>query len=104
MDEVIVFHPLSREDYAKIAALTLEEYVTALKEKAITFAYDEKATAFIAEKTYNGKSGARDIRNFIRREVEDPLAEMLVERGEDAVGGVQVTTAEDGQSLLLLTI
>ena len=103
VDEVIIFRNLSHEDYAKIAALTLNEYVEALKEKAITFMYDEKATDAIARATYGGRSGARDIRTHIRRKVEDPLAEMMIRQGEGAVSGVQLTVDENGE-LLLLTI
>ncbi len=103
VDEVIVFRTLTQADYARIAALTLDEYVDALKEQSITFMYDASATETIAAATHGGRSGARDIRIHIRRKVEDPLAEMIVQQGEGAVTGVKLTTDEQGE-LLLLTI
>jgi ATP-dependent Clp protease ATP-binding subunit ClpA len=103
VDEVIVFRTLTQEDYARIAALTLDEYVDALKEQSITFMYDTAATEAIAAATHGGRSGARDIRIHIRRKVEDPLAEMIVQQGEGTVTGVKLTTDEQGE-LLLLTL
>ena len=99
IDEVIVFRPLDVEDYKKIAALMLEEYVGSLKEKGIALTYDQGACALLAEKSIHGRSGARDLRNNIRRMVEDRIASILVERGEGAIAGVAVT-AKDGELVL----
>ena len=104
VDEIIVFRPLSKADFAKIAALALDEYKASLKERAITFQYDDRAAALIADKTFGGRSGARDIRNYIRKHVEDPLALMLIERGEESVSGVSLTVNEAGDELLLLAL
>ncbi len=103
VDEVIVFRTLTRDDYARIAALTLDEYVAALKEQSITFMYDASAAEAIADATHGGRSGARDIRIYVRREVEDPLAELIVQQGEGSISGVKLSTDEDGH-LMLLTI
>ena len=96
IDEVIVFRPLDEEDYRKIAALMLNEYVGSLKEKGITLTFDEGACQVLAAQSIHGKSGARDLRNNIRRQVEDRIASLLVERGEGAVTAVAVT-GQDGQ-------
>lgn len=103
VDEVIVFRSLGEEDYVAIAKLMLSEYVGVLKEKAITFVHDDKAAEWIAKKALGGKSGARDIRNTIRREVEDRLANALITQG-DSLTGVSLTVSEDGESLVLLTL
>ncbi len=103
VDEVIVFRTLTRDDYARIAALTLDEYVAALKEQSITFMYDASAAEAIADATHGGRNGARDIRIYVRREVEDPLAELIVQQGEGSISGVKLSTNEDGH-LMLLTI
>ncbi len=94
IDETIVFKPLTKEDYVSIAGLMLEEYVGSLKEKGIAFKYDTAACRALAEKSFNGKSGARDIRNAIRRQVEDRIASLLVERG-GSVSAVGLTARED---------
>ena len=96
IDEVIVFRPLDVEDYKKIAALMLNEYVGSLKEKGIALTFDQAVCDYLAEKSIHGQSGARDLRNNIRRMVEDKLAMLLVERGEGAITGVSLTM-ENGE-------
>ena len=96
IDEVIVFRPLDVEDYKKIAALMLDEYVGSLKEKGIALTYNQEVCAYLAEKSIHGQSGARDLRNNIRRMVEDKLAMALVERGEGSISGVALSV-QDGE-------
>lgn len=95
IDEVIVFRPLDVEDYKKIAALMLGEYVDVLKEKGISLTYSEEVCGYLAEKSIHGQSGARDLRNNIRRMVEDKLAMLLVEKGEGALTGVSLSIQDD---------
>ena len=102
IDEVVVFRPLDVEDYKKIAALMLDEYKGSLKEKGIALAYDQAACALLAEKSIHGHSGARDLRNNLRRMVEDKLASLLVQKGEGAVSGIALSA--DGEELTLETL
>ncbi len=103
IDEVIVFRPLSEENYRDIARLLLDEYVDALKEnKNITFVYNEEAAAWLASHAFGGKNGARDLRNLIRKEVEDKLSSLLVESGETALHGVSLSVKDE--RLLLLSL
>ena len=95
IDEVIVFRPLSVEDYQAIANLMLNEYVDSLKERGISFTFSQEACALLAEKSIHGKSGARDLRSQIRRLVEDKIAALLVEKGEGGVAGISVGAAEN---------
>ncbi len=94
IDQVVIFRPLTGEDYGRIAGLMLEEYVSSLKEKAIVLTYDESACQALAKEAEKGKSGARELRNAIRREVEDPIANLLVQRGEGGLGQVLVSAPE----------
>ena len=96
IDEVIVFRPLDVDDYTQIAKLLMEEYVGSLKERGITFTYDDKAARWLAEHSIGGKSGARDLRNLIRREVEDRLASAIVNQGDGALSAVAITADEAG--------
>ena len=78
IDEVVVFNPLSEESYQEIAALMLDEMKEPLLEKGITLKYTKKALAAIAAKAYGQKFGARDIRKVIRTEIEDKVAELII--------------------------
>ena len=97
IDEIVVFNTLSEEDYAKIAALMLDEMRQPLEEKGIRLVYDEAATALIAKKSHGRKLGARDIRRVIRSEVEDKIAELIIDNGEGSISGISISA--DGDSL-----
>ena len=77
IDEIVVFNPLTEENYAKIAKLMLEEMKKALAEKNIELKITDAAYKTIAAKSYGGKYGGRDIRRIIRRELEDKVAEIV---------------------------
>lgn len=78
IDEVVVFRPLSETDYEAITALMLDEMKEPLLEKGITLRYSKKALAVIASKAFGKKFGARDIRKVIRTDVEDKVAELII--------------------------
>ena len=95
VDETIVFHPLDKDAFEKIAHLMLDEYVGTLQEHGIRLIYDGKATEWLAVHAIGGKSGARDLRNLIRRQVEDKIASLLVENNEEPISGISVTADEE---------
>ncbi|MBQ7757330.1 MAG: ATP-dependent Clp protease ATP-binding subunit, partial [Oscillospiraceae bacterium] len=95
VDEIVVFNPLTVEDYTKIAGLMLDEMKEPLLEKNIKFVYDEKACKLIAEKAHGKKLGARDIRQVIRSEVEDKLASILID--SDEIITACALTEKDGE-------
>ena len=99
VDEVIVFNSLKKDDFVKIADLMLSEYVPTLEEKHIKFTFDEKVCQLLAEKSCNGASGARDLRNTIRREVEEKIANTMIEAGAGGVTAMHLT-AENGEPVL----
>ena len=90
VDEVVVFRPLTQEDFEKIAVLMLSELEEPLKDKDISFSYTDEAVKFIAEKSVGGTRGARDLRNFIRRNVEDKIASMIVDSVDNPIHSVTV--------------
>ena len=95
LDEIIIFRHLTEEDFVAISALMLDEYVDTLKEKGIAFKYDSKAQEYLAKKAHGGKSGARDLRNLIRKEVEDKIAEAIVESRTGTIAGITVSADDD---------
>jgi ATP-dependent Clp protease ATP-binding subunit ClpA len=102
VDEIIAFKPLSADDFVKIAALMLDEYIDTLHEKGIEFRYDDAACRYLAEKSCSGSSGARDLRSLIRREVEDKITEQMIIHGEGGIGAISLSS--DGESLTVATI
>ncbi len=102
VDEIIVFNRLTKDDFSRIAGIMLDELKTALAEKNIAFAYSEEAAALIAERSYDEKYGARNMRRYIRREVEDVIADRLI--GGYADGITAVSLGVDGDSLSVATL
>lgn len=90
VDEIVSFRQLDEKDFAKIAALMLQELVEPMKEKGITFGWDEAVLELIAKEAFGNKSGARDLRRVIRRKVEDPVCTLLVDRINEPVALVKV--------------
>lgn len=83
IDEIVVFKQLTKEDFASISALMLDEMKEPLSEKNIILAYTDEALALIAEKAYGKPYGARDIRRVIRQEIEDKIAGIIIERASE---------------------
>ena len=96
IDEIVVFNPLTEENYAGIAGLMLDEMKSPLEEKHISLRYTDEALKIIAHKAYGQKLGARDIRRVIRNDVEDKIAELLIDKGEGAVSAVAIS-ADNGE-------
>lgn len=96
VDEVVAFNDLNQDDYERIAALMLGELVDPLLDKGITFTWTDDAIRSIAEKSVGGPRGARDLRNVIRRNVEDIITEKIVNSADSPVKAIALT-AENGE-------
>ncbi len=95
VDEIVVFSPLTPESLAKIAELMLTELKTSLSERLIDFKFDNSVCTYLAEKCGNGKRGARELRNTIRREIENKLVDIIVDNGEGSIKALNCTAAPD---------
>ena len=91
VDEIVVFNPLSSESLSKIAAIMLDELKDSLKERLIEFSCDESVCRYLSDKCGGGKRGARELRNIIRREIENRAVDIIVERGEGNLKKLTVT-------------
>ncbi|MBQ8783874.1 MAG: ATP-dependent Clp protease ATP-binding subunit [Clostridia bacterium] len=94
VDEVVVFRPLEEEDFCKIAVLMLDELKEPLVDKGIAFSYTDEAVKLIASKSVGGKRGARDLRNYIRRNVEDKIAALIIDSIDAPLESVSVDVAD----------
>lgn len=95
VDEIVVFSPLSPESLCKIAALMLDELKASLAEKLIDFSYDEAVCHLLAEKCGNGKKGARELRNVIRKNLENRIVDIIVDSGEGGIKAINCTADPD---------
>lgn len=97
VDNVIVFHSLSREDIQRIVELQIAEVAQRLQDRELRLELTPEARDLLAQEGYDPKYGARPLRQVIRRLVEDPLCEdlladkfasgetVLIDRKDDAI-------------------
>ena len=77
VDEIITFRPLDKSDFEHIAAIMLGDTKKALSERGIDLMWTPAVEKYIAEKSFSEKYGARNMRRFISREIEDAAAEKI---------------------------
>jgi len=99
LDDVIVFHPLSKEHIGQIVGIVLGDVRKRLAEEELTLRLTESATEFLVTHGYDEAYGARPLRRAIQRYIEDPLSEKLLV-GEFTKGDeIEVDVASEGGKL-----
>ncbi|MBS6229604.1 MAG: ATP-dependent Clp protease ATP-binding subunit, partial [Clostridium sp.] len=102
VDEIVVFNQLTEQDFVSIAALMLGELKEPLAEKGITLRWEQQALELLAKKAHGKQGSARDLRRLIRKEVEDKICSLLVERYQCQPAGISVGVKEDNIVLNVL--
>ena len=96
LDEVIVFHPLKREDVRKIADLQIAKLTERMKKQGILLRVEESAAELLAEKGYDPSFGARPLKRTIQSMLQNAVADRLLD-GRPGTGEELVASAEDGK-------
>ena len=99
VDEVVCFNKLTEENFRGIAAIMLRELQQALDARGIRFTWDESLIDALVKKSYSVTYGARNLRRTIQRELEDPIAEKIIESFEKPLS--EITASGDGESVKL---
>ena len=99
MDDIIVFHTLTKEQIRQIVDLMLEKVAQQLAEKEVKLEVTEAAKDFLGEKGYDEVFGARPLRRTIQDKVEDKLSDSLL-RGEFRPGDTAVVDLE-GEEIVI---
>ena len=96
VDEIVVFHPLTKSDLAEIVDIQLAKVSALLRSRGLTLNVNPSAREYLAEEGYDPDFGARPLKRTIQREVQDPLAIKVVS-GEIGEGDtVKISTGEGG--------
>ncbi len=90
VDEIITFRHLDKDDFKKIAALMLGRLKEHLLDNGTKLVYGEEVMEFIAEKSFSEKYGARNMRRFIERNIEDKLANIFIENYDNSLIGISL--------------
>ena len=102
VDEIICFNHLSRENFAGIARIMLEELRKSLSDKGYTFHYDDALVDYLVEKSYSMTYGARNLRRLIQKELEDPMAARIIDSFENPITQISATAADGAVQLYTL--
>ncbi len=90
VDEVVVFAPLTEDALKEIAILNLEELKASLAQKGIGFVFTKAVVNYLANSCEGSKKGARNLRNIIRKEIEDKIINLLIESADLELNKVTV--------------
>ena len=102
VDEIICFNHLSKENFAGIARIMLEELRKSLSDKGYTFHYDDALVDYLVEKSYSMTYGARNLRRLIQKELEDPMAARIIDSFENPITQISATAADGAVQLYTL--
>ena len=102
VDEIVYFHQLTEDNFKAIAGLMLKELKDSLAERHISLTWEDSLLDYLVKKSYSAAYGARNLRRLIQKELEDAIAERIINSWQHPVS--QINVSSDGESLILTTV
>ena len=102
VDEIVYFHQLTEDNFKDIASLMLNELKDSLAEKHITLTWDDTLLNYLVKKSYSAAYGARNLRRCIQKELEDVIAQRIIESWQHPV--TQLKATADGDQVQLISM
>ena len=99
LDDVIVFHPLSKEHIAQIVSIMLSEVQKRLGDEELTIKLTDSAIDFLVKNGFDENYGARPLKRSIQKWIEDPLSEKILLAEFSKGDEIDVDVAADGEKL-----
>ena len=99
VDEIVCFRQLDEENFRSIASLMLGEVRELLEQKNVALSWDDALLDYLVSKAYSVTYGARNLRRLIQKEIEDVLAQKIIERRSEKTSEVALSAA-DGKILI----
>lgn len=96
IDDIVVFKSLSLDEIEKIVDLTIESLVKRLEERGIGLKLTEEARRYIAKESYDEEFGARPVKRFVQKSLENQIAEMIISSEVNDGQTIEITTSDDG--------
>ena len=95
IDEIITFNHLTKDDFVKIAEIMLGKLRDHLSERGVKLVWDQACLIAIAEQSYSEKFGARNMRRFIERNIEDIIANIMIDSSDSQVYGIALSVNDN---------
>ena len=102
VDAVITFNRLTEENFGDIARIMLNELQDSLREKGITFTYDDALIGYLTKKSYSRTYGARNLRRTIQKDLEDELATRIIDSYDHPISQVKATAQGDAIEIIAM--
>jgi len=99
VDEVVVFRPLDENDFKSIVGIMLGDLKHVLDDKDIDFSFTESAARFIASDSFSKKYGARNMRRYIQKNIEDEIANIIIENHATTINEICIDFNEKENKL-----
>ena len=99
VDEIVYFNKLTEDNFKAIAAIMLGELRDTLKEKGITFTWDDALLDHLVRKSYSQTYGARNLRRQIQKDLEDDIATKLIDSYLHPISAIHATS--DGEKAVI---
>ena len=96
IDDIVVFKSLSLDEIEKIVDLTIKSLVKRLEERGIGLKLTEEARRYIAKESYDEEFGARPVKRFVQKSLENQIAEMIISSKVNDGQTIEITTSDDG--------
>ena len=94
VDEVITFNHLSRENFAGIAGIMLQELKNSLEARGLVFTWTDAVREYLVAEAYSVTYGARNLRRTIQKELEDPISEKIIDSFENPISSIAANVAD----------
>ena len=95
VDEIVHFNRLTEENFKGITRIMLGELTESLEEKGVTFTFDDALVDYLTHKSYSLTYGARNLRRLIQRELEDMIANRIIDNYEHPITQIKATAEND---------
>ena len=95
VDEIVYFNQLTEENFRSITELMLTEVKDAIAERGITLSWNDTLVDYLVKHSYSVTYGARNLRRTIQKDVEDAIAEKVIERRGENVARIRLSASDD---------
>ena len=102
VDEIVCFNKLSEENFRGIAKIMLGELKENLSERGINLMWEDSIIDYLVRKSYSITYGARNLRRTIQRDLEDGIAEKIIDSFEAPISQIKLLASEEKVEILAL--
>ena len=95
VDEIVAFNKLTEENFRDIAKIMLEELRESLTDRGLTLTWEENVYDYLVKESFSETYGARNLRRTIQKQLEDPIAEKIIDSFEAPISSIALRVQED---------